>query len=336
MTKKMLCWWIGFIHHVSAILDLDTGHGPISVLPDYTDVTLGDLPDFARRSVSQARIKNMRPSIDDRWAKLEEETKDTELWPFYSIPHAKLIALKNSRPVAPLFPRLGVRDDVLARGLKNLADGERGHLTRLFASGVEDGFTTKRVSRGQGGEKKSPKKRTGRKKAKDSLTSAPSHTEPDEGMFVLISIKLFFFSFNNRHLVCASDFEPSPEYSDGDGIEGDAVDDDDYTDDEVDEVEDDEVDEVEDGEVEDDDILVEPLDGTSGLQDIEDVHSADSANLPSPPEGRDVQMSTDTRSDVDPPPTTVTPLPGSSNLHDGWTLSFSDSFIAVRLSLSFS
>lgn len=184
LTKKSLCWWIGFIHHVSAILDLDTEHGPISVLPSYSDVEFIEVPDFAKRVISQARVPKTQLSVEARWEELQELTQNQEEWPFYGVPHQKLLLLDTSRPVASLWPQLGVRADVLTRGLKNLRDGQAGHLTRLFASGVEDGFQWKRRGRGassipnQGTAKKGP----GHKKAKGSLTSAPSHTDSDEGM----------------------------------------------------------------------------------------------------------------------------------------------------------
>ena len=184
ITKKGLCWWIGYIHHVSAILDLDTKHGPITVLPDYTGVELTELPNFAQRAISQARIKNMTPTIAVRWAELQELTQNEIRWPFYGVPHAKLISLGTSRPTASLWPRLGVRADVLTRGLKNLRDGQCGHLTRLFASGVEDGFKyKKRTARAKSVSQPAPKEGKGRKRAKDSLTSAPSYTDTDEGMW---------------------------------------------------------------------------------------------------------------------------------------------------------
>lgn len=164
-------------------MDLDTEHGPVSVLPDYTHTNLIELPDFAQRVVSLARVKNIKPSVGARWKQLKQLTRNAEEWPFYGVPHVKLIAMGTSRPVDSLWPRLGTRSNVLSRGLKNLRDGKSGHLTRLFASGVEDGFKIKkRTVKAQAASTPAPKKRQGRKKGKDSLTSAPSHTETDEGM----------------------------------------------------------------------------------------------------------------------------------------------------------
>ena len=184
MTKKALCWWIGYIHHVSAILDLDTEHGPISVLPDYTDVNFIELPDFALRAINQARTTADPKAISTRWTQLQELTKNNKLWTFYGIPHAKLIALENMRPAAALWPRLGVRGAVLRRGIRNLEEGKAGVLTRLFASNYPDGFTyTKRDSRTQSAVKESTAKKGRAKKAlKGGSSSAPSLTETDEGM----------------------------------------------------------------------------------------------------------------------------------------------------------
>ena len=184
MTKKGLCWWVAYTHHVAAILALDTKDGPITILPDYTGVSVTEVPDFVKRAVDQARTTWEHKVIIERWTQLQALAKDKILWPFYAIPHAKLIALEGFRPCDSLWPRLGVRDDVLRRGVKNLREGKAGLLTRLFAADFTDGFTyTKRDSRAQSAVRQGPVKRgKANAKARRSSSSAPSHTETDEGM----------------------------------------------------------------------------------------------------------------------------------------------------------
>ena len=303
--------------------------------------SLIDLPDFAQRVVSLARVKNIKPSVHARWKQLTRLTANQEEWPFYAVPHVKLIAMGTSRPAASLWPRLGTRSNVLSRGLKNLRDGKSGHLTRLFASGVEDGFRMKkRTVKAKAASTPAPNTGPGRKKGRDSLTSAPSHTETDEGMHLRRYPRKPIFSFDNFALVRASDFEPSPEFDDEDSVDGDGVD--------GPEAEEDEDKAEEDGNGA---VVEEAIDTTGGLEDLDQ----DPAYQPSLDGGEGVHVPTDMVTHVEPEPPALlstphhlqevagtsrgveqpsplalwTPPQGSSSVPSGWTLSFSQAFIEV-------
>lgn len=181
LSDKALCWWLTVIHHIRALLALQTPQGAIEVLPDYSGVTATGVPtdklDSFRQRMSQPEI--------NKQCKLLTATADS-IWPhFYGMPYAYLIELdmNNKRPLAPLWPKLPKMSKVIVVAKRIYTDGKNGLLPRLWAAQFHDGYNISKRSyiRYKNGKADDPfedKRKV--KKGKKSSSLAPSETESDE------------------------------------------------------------------------------------------------------------------------------------------------------------
>ena len=206
MEDKSLGWWLTAIHHIRAVLALDSKDGAIEVLPDYTGVTVNG---------------NQVPHLDSfrqRMGKDEVEKQyylfmnnvDIFFPNFYVMPHALLIDLnqKNKRPVAPRWPLTPDPRKAMENAKRIYIKGNNGILPRLWAIHCADGWNVSvrsynRNLRGAASDPHEEKKTRGEDKTKKKFSSrAPSETESNEG-WSFSSVKRLNADHPDFHASCS-------------------------------------------------------------------------------------------------------------------------------------
>lgn len=198
------CWWLTLIHHVCALLELESQEGPIYVLPNYRHV---EFPPFEKDVVKFVR----QPPKGDRYGAMWKQVqKEAKTWTFYAYPHEKLITRTGARPERDFWPHFANQRETIKRAVGIIERGRAGLLPRPWALGCEDGFSTvRRVTKSSDKKVQAPSKdsaatsksRKPRKAGKPATATAtkqktsakakgkkrehnspvPSRTEDDEG-----------------------------------------------------------------------------------------------------------------------------------------------------------
>ena len=140
--NKALAWWITILHHICSVLELGTSEGPISVLPNYADVSLNasNMPSWASHAFNMIRRPMSKEVIKRRWTYLQASWIPT--LKFYAMPHSLLSSMGDERPLRPYWPNPGENElDVIQRGITILTQGQAGTLPRIWASYAKvDGY----------------------------------------------------------------------------------------------------------------------------------------------------------------------------------------------------
>ncbi|KAK7680016.1 hypothetical protein QCA50_016962 [Cerrena zonata] len=150
VKPKEWCRWLTIIHHIVTFLKLRSGEGPIDVIPDYANVVFPRFPKrlsaFFSRTMTASEVKG-------RWAMLEKEAEKMFYWP---VPHQRLRALADKRPVGTLWPFLGDSKRVKKLIVDTFRQIEDRTISRAWAIGYADTYAP--TENGKKGKKKVEKK----------------------------------------------------------------------------------------------------------------------------------------------------------------------------------